>query len=362
MIRTTSLQSRTIDLMRLVLIFCVVMVHAYTATRGDIASGQYPVYRFVSFLISLNIGQAAIPGFFFISGFLYFRSTRTYGQRLRHGWHRLVVPYLFWNALMVAVYWSIEAVPALRGFLSGDNLPVHAYGAEDFLRAFWDCGNWDGGNGTPLLHQFWYIRNLLLLGLLSPLVRLFIHRTGAVGLAGLALWWVFAPGQAMIAKSVAFFCFGAWFSLHGQDFLPVFRRWSHPATIAFFMLVALTACFWSHPWSVWLNRLACIAGIVFLADAAARILERRQSGQSLSKVRGLVFFIYAAHDPLIIFLKRLLLRFVPTTDSALTAVYFLAPLFTLTLCTVAYGLLRHTAPHLLNRIVGERIPTKPSAR
>lgn len=357
-----TLQSRTIDLMRLVLIFCVVMVHAYTATRSDIASGQYPVYRFVSFLVSLNLGQVAIPGFFFISGFLYFRTTRTYGQRLQHGWHRLVVPYLFWNALMLAVYWSIEALPALREFLSGDNLPVHAYGVGNFLRAFWDCGNWDGGNGTPLLHQFWYIRNLLLLGLLSPLVRLFVRYTGAVGLAVLALWWVFAPGQAMIAKSVAFFCFGAWYSLRGQDFLPAFRRWGRPAAVAFFLLVALTACFWNQSWSVWLNRLACIAGIVFVADAAARILERREGRRSLDKMRSLVFFIYAAHDPLIIFLKRLLLRFVPATDGALTAVYFLAPLLTLALCIAAYSLLRHTTPRILNRIVGERLPSKPLAQ
>ncbi len=357
------LQSRTIDALRLVLIFGVVLVHSYTSTRSDIDSGDFPVYRFVSFLLSLNIAQAAIPGFFFISGYLYFYHTHAYAVRLRRSWSRLVVPYLFWNGLILALYWCVEAVPSLSGYLSGDNLPVHEYGFADFLRAFWDGGHWDHGNGTPILHQFWYIRNLLLLGLASPLIRWYVRRTGAAGLLLLALWWIFAPGQAMIAKSVAFFAFGAWFSLRKEDFLPSFRRRAWIVGALFVLDAALVMVFWEQPWANWLNRANDILGVAVFADLTARFLRKRRITKRLYFLQGLTFFIYAAHDPLIIFVKRLLLRLTPAaTDFSLTAVYLLAPVLVMGICISAYYALKSLYPKLLYVMVGARLTRKTSAR
>lgn len=354
-----DLQSRTIDALRLVMIFGVVIVHSYTATRADIDSGDFPIYRFVSFLCSLNIAQAAIPGFFFISGYLYFFHTRPYTERLRHSWYRLLIPYLIWNGLILAMYWCVEAVPALRSYLSGDNLPVHNYAVGDFIRAFWDDGHWEEGNGTPILHQFWYIRNLLLLGLLSPLIRRYIRWTGMAGLALLALWWIFAPGQAMVAKSFAFFSFGAWFSLRRQDFLPLFRRYAWPSGVLFLLFAGLTMCFWQQPWANWLNRANDILGVAFFANLVAWFLEKRKITRQLTYLQGLTFFIYAAHDPLIIFVKRMLLRLsAPPTDASLTAVYFIAPLAVMFTCTAVYYLLKYACPRLLYVLVGSRIPKK----
>lgn len=357
------LQSRTIDALRLVLIFGVVLVHSYTATRADIDSGDFPVYRFISFLVSLNIAQAAIPGFFFISGYLYFYHTHAYAVRLRNSWGRLVVPYLFWNGLILALYWCVEAVPSLSGYLSGDNLPVHDYGPGEFLRAFWDGGDWDHGNGTPILHQFWYIRNLLLLGLVSPLIRWYIRRTGTAGLILPALWWIFAPGQAMIAKSVAFFVFGAWFSLRKEDFLPLFQRHARTVGALFLFLAALVMIFWEQPWANWLNRANDILGVAFFANLTAGFLSRYKITRRLDFLQGLTFFIYAAHDPLIIFVKRLLLRLTPTpTDFSLTAVYLLAPVLVMALCMGAYYILKSLFPRLLYVMVGSRLTQKTSAR
>lgn len=357
------LQSRTIDALRLVLIFGVVLVHSYTATRADIDSGDYPVYRFVSFLFSLNLAQAAIPGFFFISGYLYFYHTHKYAVRLRRSWRRLIVPYLFWNALILALYWFVEAIPSLNGFLSGDNLPVHDYRIGDFLRAFWDGGHWDEGNGTPILHQFWYIRNLLLLGLISPLIAWYVRKTGAAGLLLPALWWIFAPGQAMIAKSVAFFSFGAWFSIRKEDFLPFFRRYAWASGALFILFAGLVMGFWNQPWANWLNRANDFLGVAFFANLTAGVLARHKTQGRLDYLQGLTFFIYAAHDPLIIFVKRLLLRVSGTpTDFSLTTVYLLAPTLVMGICIAAYYGLRKASPTLLYVMVGARLHKKNSIR
>ncbi|MEG2612636.1 MAG: acyltransferase [Alistipes sp.] len=357
-----DLQSRTIDAMRVVLIVCVVMVHSYTSTQCDINTSYYPIYRFVSFFISLNLSQVAIPGFFFLSGYLFFHKQGTYLQHLQRGWSRLLLPYLLFNALILVAYLGVESIPSLNGYLSGNNLPVREYGFVDFLRAFWDGGHWNGGNGTPILHQFWYIRNLLLLGIFSPLILRYVRWTGGVGLGLLALWWIFAPGQAMIAKSVVFFTMGAWFSINRHDFLPRFLRHSRPIMLLFILFSVMTMWFWDYAWSVWLCRMGSLIGVAFVANMTAQSLVWRGHIFPLNHLQGLAFFIYAMHDPLIIFVKRLLLHAVPHTDWMLTLIYFVAPIVVIALCMAAFYTLKHFFPRLMSVLVGTLISLKTRLR
>ena len=185
-----GLQSRSIDVMRFAMILLVVVLHAYTSTRSDFSAGDFSVYRLVSFVCSLEIAQTAVPALFFISGFLFFLHPKPYKTKLRKTSKRLIVPYLLWNALILALYFGVEQIPALSKYFSGVNPPVSGYSFVNFLQAFWDSGEWRGGNGTPILHQFWYIRNLILLALLSPAIRLFVCGFGWGGgrPAAAAVW------------------------------------------------------------------------------------------------------------------------------------------------------------------------------
>lgn len=199
--RVNGLQSRSIDVMRFAMILLVVVLHAYTSTRSDFSAGDFPVYRLVSFVCSLEIAQTAVPALFFISGFLFFLHPKPYKTKLRKTSKRLIVPYLLWNALILALYFGVEQIPALSKYFSGVNPPVSEYSFVNFLQAFWDSGEWRGGNGTPILHQFWYIRNLILLALLSPAIRLFVRGFGWWGAA--ALWGPGAFEVPLIAKKMA---------------------------------------------------------------------------------------------------------------------------------------------------------------
>ena len=111
--RVNGLQSRSIDVMRFAMILLVVVLHAYTSTRSDFSAGDFPVYRLVSFVCSLEIAQTAVPALFFISGFLFFLHPKPYKTKLRKTSKRLIVPYLLWNALILALFFGVEQIPAL---------------------------------------------------------------------------------------------------------------------------------------------------------------------------------------------------------------------------------------------------------
>ena len=66
-----------IDFLRVILIIFVVTLHAYTTTGSvEWLNNGYPVYKFVTYNFALLAGYIAVPFFFFISGFLFFYSSR----------------------------------------------------------------------------------------------------------------------------------------------------------------------------------------------------------------------------------------------------------------------------------------------
>lgn len=353
--RRGDLQSRTIDVLRFLLIIYVVFIHAYTSTRGMFDADLYPVYKYLSFLISLEIAQIAVPSFFFISGYLFYFHLTTYRSRLKKGVHTLLTPYLLWNGLILAMYFLVEKLPGTGAFFSGNNLPIGQFTWQDLIRAFWDSGDWNGGNGTPIVHQFWYIRNLILLEVLSPLVALFVRYAKGWGVGALLLWWLFTPGQAFMAESVAFFCAGAWYSLRGRDFLPDFRK-AFPVVLFLYPLFIIVNMVLrgGGGYIQFLDRIGFFVGLVFTVGLVAYWIERKGlRDRSFAGLRGLGFFIFAFHDPMLTFVKRLAIRLCgPITDAVLVASYFLAPLTVIGICILVYRLLKWNMPRVLGILIG----------
>ena len=73
-----ELQSKTIDFLRFPLIVGVVLIHAHitgmTIKGNDVLRGNsFPVCDTISYFFSEVVARMAVPLFFFISGFLFFR-------------------------------------------------------------------------------------------------------------------------------------------------------------------------------------------------------------------------------------------------------------------------------------------------
>lgn len=349
-----DLQSRTIDLLRFPLIVYVVLIHAYTSTRGVIDNDQYPGYRLVSFFFSLEIAQIAVPAFFFISGYLLFFRTRSYVERLKKSVRSQIVPYVICNFLVMTLYYICESLLPLESLFSGANLPIRDHSFTGLLREFWDGGRWDEGNGTPILHQFWYLRNLILLGIVSPLISLFVRWTKWTGPALLLLVWLFVPGQAFLVESVTFFTAGAYFSLSRKDFLPVMRRFFVPVNILYPVFVVLNLVLRDDNYMLPFDRLGFLFGLVFTFNLSAWLLERGYVRNSVL-LSGAAFFIFAAHDPMLTLVRRGSVRILsPSGDAAQIALYLLTPALIVGLCLIGYRLMKRYTPGLLYTITGRQ--------
>ena len=93
--------SKAVTWMRFPLIFLIIMLHCYSVQRLE---GNHEIFFKVIYPFSLWLGETGVPGFFFLSGYLFFLSKKTYLQKLRTRMYTLLIPYLLWNTLLLGLY------------------------------------------------------------------------------------------------------------------------------------------------------------------------------------------------------------------------------------------------------------------
>ena len=96
--------SAAITWLRFPLIFLIILLHCYSVVKLD---GPRDTYFKAIYPFSLWLGETGVPGFFFISGYLFFLSKKTYLQKINTRIHTLLVPYLLWKCSVPAWILSV---------------------------------------------------------------------------------------------------------------------------------------------------------------------------------------------------------------------------------------------------------------
>ena len=185
-----------LDLLRVLLTVGIVCRHA---TTENLAASN-PAFDTFSRIV-IFITEVCVPLFFAISGYLFFRNTpekpdvKWFWGKISSRFFTLVIPYLI--AVIVAwgcYYFAIREVPSMVSGFFGDNW-------KDPLFVFWK---------GPINMSLWFIRELIVLVVISPLVYLLVRYLSWVGVLALGVLWAFKIGPA----PAFFFSAGACLGVH----------------------------------------------------------------------------------------------------------------------------------------------------
>ena len=341
--------SLAITWLRFPLIFLIILLHCYSVQRieGDHTTYFRALYPFYNWL-----GETGVPGFFFISGYLFFLSKKSYSQKISTRIYTLLIPYLLWNSLLLILYLITYAV-GLPQDINGRN--IAEYELIDYIRLFWDRGSFDNGNFVPLLCPLWYIRNLLIMSILSPLFYYIIKYLREIFLFSIAIWWTTTYNNAFIPQTILFFSLGAYFSILDKNPLETFTK-NKSLFLTLFVLLAtgdiITHVSISTSFNLQIHRLALIFNIpalFLLVDYCV------QHGYSNDLLPNSAFIVFCVHYPIVVILRKFCIsQFSNASDITHVMLYFVCVIISTLLSFGIYLLLDKYLPNVKRVLSGNR--------
>lgn len=335
--------------LRFPLIFLIVMLHCYSVQRLE---GVHELFFKAVYPFALWLGETGVPAFFFISGFLFFLSKKNYIVKLRSRFHSLFIPYVLWNLLVLLLYVFVYTLGYPQD-INGKNFVD--YSLIDCLRLFWDRGSYDNGNFVPLLCPLWYIRNLMIMSIISPLLYYIIRYVREVFLLIVAIWWMMTPHNAFISQTILFFSLGAYFAILAINPLEaIYKRKSLILTLFVIFSIGdiLTHVYIGTPVNLQIHRISLIFNIpalFFLGDWCVR------HGYTSSFLPSAAFIVFCVHYPITVALRKICVaQYSDASDLIHILLYFTCIVISTVLSLSIYQVLNLYFPKVKNILSGNR--------
>lgn len=356
----SSLTSRVITFLRFPMIFLVVYIHGV----GFSVFEHYQIappddFNFMYNIVVDGVCRVAVPLFFLISGYLFFSkewNMSIYLNKIKRRFHSLFIPYCLFIIIAMIVIGSLQCF--LPEMLSGKNKPVYEYDWQDYLLAFWKMD----GRFIPYVAPLWFVRNLMVTMLFSPLIYWGIRFTNWLlififwgawlcGINGLGI-----PGSMCLT----FFTLGAWLRIKGKDLCTFVRPFATSSYIAYPVLCVIGALLTKGTLvNTLVDNIAILVGIVAAVNMSAWGVEHH-NWEIPTVLTSATFFVYAAHVPYIGQFVKIIFLFLPkdlpagVIDAVAWILFFTVPLIFMTILVIVYHILKKTSPRFTSILVGER--------
>ncbi len=352
-------QSLRLDLLRFPLIVGVVFIHAYVSTAiysgNEIGLNQtHFVVDFIRNLISNGIARVAVPLFFLMAGYLFFTgfewSKKSYFVKLKARIKTLLIPFIFWNIVTLSFIALAQAIPATQIYFSGNNPPIAGFGFFDYLNAV------VGINRSPIAYQFWFIRDLMILVLLAPLIKIILKFGPFAFLAVFFIYWFFDiwPFYVPSSEALLFFYVGAYLASTNKNMFAV-DRYGSILVLLYLIIVTIDASFIDGPFNPYLHKVGIIVGVLSTLFITKFIARTERIKSIILWLSSASFFVYAIHEPLLTIVRKISYKLLsPNTSSSILCLYFFVPIVVITFLIIAYRVFFRVTPRFVSIVTGGR--------
>lgn len=371
--------SETITILRFPLAILVVFIHVYhpdidVYKLHSMGFSGIAVYEYVCRFFSMVLGSSAVPIFFMISGFLLFLKVDSYSkdiymEKLRKRWQTLAIPYFLWIVL-----YALEAIMSQEvGSLITHGKPwtdfIGFFRQNDCMHMFWDSRVWDERitwlgvethKSGPFLLPFWYMRDLIVMILLSPIVYWLVKRLRIVWICFLGIIYMldikvsWMSGTFVVAS--LFFSVGSYFGINKIDFTKALWKFRY----VIFPLTLILVCLQTYgidekniyilsPWLVIFQSLA----LIILASVLCKFPKLLAFNKKLASTS---FFVYSIHLFVLGYVTIIVNRLIPVRDIWYVNIvnYFMTVMVIIVVCLILYWILLKCVPGILGILVGDR--------
>lgn len=357
--RIDNIESERLSLLRFPLIVGVIFIHAY-GTEVGLASGvvglelSSPLSSFVRNLISQGFARTAVPLFFLMSGYLFFLnfhwSITNYKKKINSRLKTLLIPFLFWNFLTLLLYALAQYLPVTKIYFSGANEPISTFGLYDYLNAI------IGIDRMPISYQFWFIRDLIVVILLTPVISIAVKRAPVIILFLIFTLWFFNLWPIYVPSIAALFFFyvGAYFANANTSLFSLdrFGLLILPSYLIILFIDVLTK---EKEFNIYIHNSGVLLGLASVLFFSKLIVRSTRVKSTLLWAGTCSFFVFAVHEPLLTLLRKIIYKMVsPNSDLMVVFLYISIPILVIVLSVSLYVGMKSTIPKFLSVISGGR--------
>lgn len=337
------------------LMILVVFIHSENLlvkfSTGNIMAQKLSMNSFIQNFFSNGICRIAVPLFFIISGYLFFLkieySFSGFFRKYKSRFYSLFVPYIIWSSYGIALYFILQLFPFTKIYFTHY---INQYSLSDFVKTLFIY---------PLTHQLWFIQDLMIIVLISPIIYLLIKYLNLFSLLVFFLLWY--NDLIMFNQCIFFFSLGAFFSITKRTIDS--KRFEKFSIVTFFLWIVILIIktillvnnIIDEFWDSMILKTSLILGVFsiwFLYD-----LFFKNTDFSLMRMGSLFsfsFIIYVFHEPLLTIIKKALFHFMGFSELSSLLIYFLAPILSIIISIlVGINLLKRT-PKLYKILTGNR--------
>lgn len=329
-----------IKTIRFPLAILVVLIHSFipisdTTIRGSVAywtnmsSGDW--YTVLGVSLSTILARGAVPLFFFISGYLFYFNMDNWKwsvwfNKLKRRSRSLTLPYLLWITialLIPLIYFGLAAILKDRPFIERVSNWVELHGG--MIGFYWNdltkmtisenMLHISVAHTFPFLMPMWYVRDLMVLVLISPLIYFYVKQTKGIGVFLLFVGYFLEidcgiPGLSF--TGLFFFTMGGAFSVSKSSFSNIFAKMNH-WWFNFLAIVLFVMCLLSGAMDTVAGKVIMpiwtVCEIVVICNLIKTICEKRQKLLQFFVCNAdSTYFIFAFHGVVIGYVSTLLMN------------------------------------------------------
>ena len=353
-----TLQSRTIEWLRYPLMLLIVLHHTNTTLLYEM---PHDGATFVLYSCLCTIVQVAVPLFFIFSGYWFFRQPETfngaiYRTKLAKRVRTLLVPYLFWNLFAICIQIIDILIHGHADWITWD-----FFRPNRFLDNFVGIG--DVFNGMPKAFQLWFLRDLMVMCLLSLPLYYLLREKRPWTLLLFAFMYVYLrtfklpPVIDRFPSALLFFSVGAYMGIHKTNLIETVRKvplWASMALSSLLLIADVWLFMRGNIIHVYTEKLFAIVTVIPTLHVASLLVERNNL-RPVNWLAGSTFLLFVTH-PLIInyFLVLPLGGKLPGTTLNFWLVLMAEMVTPITLCAAIHTAATHFIPRTAALLTGGR--------
>lgn len=374
--------SNTIKYLRFPMTIGIILAHGNLARLGIMVHGvkygtnlpDWLIYTIS--LFSEVLASICVPTFFVISGYLFFYRSdfdgHIYIQKLKKRFRTLMIPYLLWNLIaLLAVL--VKMLPIFSSFFQNINDIEIRF---SLIRLFNTFFYGDGTNGIlvypylaapsvsplPINGPMWYVRDLMVIILLTPLVYWLVKKLKIWYVIGLGLY-LYVIGNRFLPEGsylsivldyLFFFSIGAYLSINKQNMVTQMRKLKY-VTILFIPAAIFNVLSITTPYNRYIFFPFIVIGIITFIVVVSYLLEKNKIHVN-ETLANCSFFIFAFHSLILMEIGKILFIGLHLNDTPLTILFLYIAIPTISVCIglIVYLFLKRFAPKLFSLLNGGR--------